>query len=301
MANWNEITKDAQERGSTFDIIRKEALQNLYKHTKRNTIIYYSGWLQKNLPELAQALSINDMDMNGFMTAVNGLDTSEDLDLILHTPGGEVAATEAIILYLQSKFKNIRVIVPQLAMSGGTMIACSANQIVMGKHSSLGPVDPQIGGIPAHGIVEEFNKAHAEIKLDQSRLAVWQFILQKYGPNLVGECQKAIDWSAEIVEKNLRERMLIGKSDIDKLVTKIKDELCDHSVSLSHSRHLSSQKCKEIGLEIIELENEQRFQDLVLTVHHAIMQTLFNTPAFKIIENHKGQAFVLGLAPFQKQ
>src|ERR1035437_4234184 len=151
MANWNQITKDAQDRGSTFDIIRKEALKKLHRYTKRNTIIYYSGWLQKNMPEIAQALSINDMDMNGFMTAVNGLDTSVGLDLILHTPGGEVAATEAVISYLQSKFENIRAIVPQLAMSGGTMIACSAHEIVMGKHSSLGPVDPQINGIPAHG------------------------------------------------------------------------------------------------------------------------------------------------------
>ena len=201
MANWNQITKDAQDRGSTFDIIRKEALKNLHEYTKRNTIIYYSGWLQKNMPELAQALSINDMDMNGFMTTINGLDTTTGLDLILHTPGGEVAATEAIISYLQSKFENIRVIVPQLAMSGGTMIACSAHQIVMGKHSSLGPVDPQIGGIPAHGIVEEFNKAHAEIKADPSKLAVWHFILQKYPPNLVGECQKAIDWSVKIIEQ----------------------------------------------------------------------------------------------------
>lgn len=300
MANWNQITKDAQERGSTFDIIRKEALKNLHEYTKRNTIIYYSGWLQKNMLEIAQALSINDMDMNGFMTAINGLNTSEGLDLILHTPGGEVAATEAIISYLQSKFENIRVIVPQLAMSGGTMIACSANQIVMGKHSSLGPVDPQIGGIPAHGIVEEFNKAHSEIKADQSKLAVWQFILQKYPPNLVGECQKAIDWSVKIIELNLRARMLKGKGDIDTLIKQIKTELCDHAVSLSHSRHLSLSKCKEIGLEILELESDQKLQDLVLSVHHATMQTIFNTPAFKIIENHNGQAFILGLGVQQK-
>ena len=295
MANWNQISESVRVRGSTFDIIRREALLKLHRYTKRNVIIYYSGWLQKNAPELQQALSINDMDMNGFMTAINGLDTETDLDLILHTPGGEVAATEAIISYIQSKFKNIRVIVPQLAMSGGTMISCSAHQIVMGKHSSLGPVDPQIGGVPAHGIVEEFKKAHEEIKADPSKLAVWQFVLQKYPPNLVGECQKAIDWSEKIIEKNLRDRMLNGKPDIDAIITRIKEELCNHAVSLSHGRHLSAEKCREIGLEIITLESDQKLQDAVLTVHHATMQTIFNTPAFKIIENHNGQAFILGL------
>ncbi len=294
MANWKQISEDVRTRGSTFDIIRKEALMKLHRHTKRNVIVYYSGWLQKNIPALQQALSINDMDMNGFMTAINGLDSNSGLDLVLHTPGGEVAATEAIISYLQSKFANIRVIVPQLAMSGGTMIACSAHQIVMCKHSSLGPVDPQIGGVPAHGIVEEFEKAHQEIKADPSKLAVWQFVLQKYPPNLVGECQKAINWSEKIIEKNLRDRMLNGKADIDNTVARIKQELCNHAVSLSHGRHLSAEKCAEIGLEVIKLEDDQKLQDAVLTVHHATMQTIFNTAAFKIIENHKGQAFILG-------
>ncbi len=295
MANWNKISGDIVARGSTFDIVRREALQKLHRYTKRNVIVYYSGWLQKNSNELQRSLSINDMDMNGFMTAISGLDSSIGLDLVLHTPGGEVAATEAIISYLLSKFENIRVIVPQLAMSGGTMIACSANQIIMGKHSSLGPVDPQISGVPAHGIVEEFDKAHKEIQGDPSKLAVWQFVLQKYPPNLVGECQKAIDWSEKILEKNLRDRMLLGKDDVDNIVLKIKQELCDHAVSLSHGRHLSAKKCSEIGLEVSFLEDDQKLQDAVLTVHHVTMQTLFSTPAFKIIENHNGQAFILGV------
>jgi hypothetical protein len=55
---------------------------------------------------------------------------------------------------------NIRAIVPQIAMSAGTMIACSCREIVMGKHSSLGPVDPAFNGIPAIGVLEEIKKAH---------------------------------------------------------------------------------------------------------------------------------------------
>jgi len=295
MANWNQITKDVQGRGSTFDIIRREALKKLNQYTKRNVIIYYSGWLQKNFIEIQHSLGINDFDKNGFMTAINGLDSKKGLDLILHTPGGEVAATESVISYLLSKFEDIRVIVPQLSMSGGTMMACAGNKIIMGKQSSLGPVDPQIGGLPAHGIVEEFRKAHEEISKDPSKVAVWQFILQKYNPTLVGECQKAIDWSETILENSLRNRMLKDKENIEELITKIKAELCDHAVSLSHARHLSAEKCKEIGLEVTMLEDDQKLQDSVLTLHHATMQTLSNTPAFKIIENHNGQAFIQGL------
>lgn len=77
------------------------------------------------------------------MTCIHGMDCSKGLDLVLHTPGDSPAAAEAIVNCLRAKFGNdIRVIVPQLAMSAGTMIACSAKQIIMGKQSSLGPIDP---------------------------------------------------------------------------------------------------------------------------------------------------------------
>jgi ClpP class serine protease len=63
---------------------------------------------------------------------------------------------------------NIRAIVPQIAMSAGTMLACSCQWILMGKHSNLGPIDPQLSGIPAHGVLAEFKRALEEIKLDQN-------------------------------------------------------------------------------------------------------------------------------------
>ena len=289
MANLNQIQQDINNAGSTFDIVRRQYIQNISTYTKRNTVAYYSGWLQKSAPELNQALSINDLDTNGFMTAFNGLDFSKSLDLILHTPGGDVAATESLINYINSKFSDFRVIVPQLAMSGGTMIACSSKSIVMGNHSSLGPVDPQYGGIPAHGIIEEFQKAHSEIKEDQSKLAVWQFILQKYRPSLIGECTKAIEWSRTILKDNLKKGMGIKDS---KTIDKILYELCDHAVSLSHNRHLNKDKCKEIGLNIYDLETDKELQDLILSYHHATMATFGGTPAIKIIENNNGKSFV---------
>ncbi len=292
MADWKDILNELKESGSTHDIIRRKYLKRLNKITGRNVIVYYSGWLQKKFKELQGDIGINDNDKNGFMTAIHKLDSSKGLDLILHTPGGEVAATESIIDYLTKKFKDIRVIVPQLAMSGGTMIACSANKIVMGKQSSLGPIDPQFNGIPAHGILEEFEQAHQEIKKDNSKVLVWQPIIAKYDPTLIGECQKAVAWSEQIAKKALSERMLKGKRNKDEIIAKIIAELTSHAITLSHARHLSAEKCIELGLVIEKLEDDQRFQDAVLTVHHAFMHTLTATPAFKIIENHLGTAYI---------
>jgi membrane-bound ClpP family serine protease len=221
------------------------------------------------------------------------MDRSKGLDLVLHTPGGETAATESLVHYLRSFFgTNIRAIVPQLAMSAGTMIACACNEIVMGKHSNLGPIDPQFNGLPAHGIVEEFQRAHREIKADNSKVAVWQPIIAKYHPALIGECEKAIEWSNKMTEEWLLSGMFAGASGATATVAAILKELSDHALTKSHARHLDPDKCKQIGLKIIDLEADQGLQEAVLSVHHACIHTLTATNAFKIIENHHGVAFI---------
>lgn len=295
MPSWHEILNEIASSGSTHDVIRRKYIAELSATTGRNTIIYYSGWLQK--PNLA-GTEVNDNDKNGFMTVIHKLDRKKGLDLVLHTPGGEVAATESLIDYLHAMFAdNIRAIVPQLAMSAGTMIACACKEIIMGKHSSLGPVDPQFRGTPAHGIKEEFERAYNEIQkkdgtVDQGKIAVWQPIIAKYPPAFVGECEKAITWSSEIVTEYLKKGMFKNDKEADSKVQRILNELGDHALTKSHSRHLSAQKCKDIGLKIIDLENDHNLQEKVLTVHHACIHTLASTGAFKLTENQEGVAFI---------
>jgi membrane-bound ClpP family serine protease len=290
MPNWHEISEELKQAGSTFDLIRRKYIKELSQKTNRNVIIYYSGWLQKSNIE---GLQVNDADKNGLMTVIHKLDKTKGLDLVLHTPGGDTAATESIVDYLHSKFGNdIRAIVPQLAMSAGTMIACSCKEIIMGLQSSLGPIDPQFGGIPAHGIVEEFNRALSEIKADPISAAVWQPIIAKYNPTMIGECEKAIDWSEKMVEDWLDRNMLSAEEDKENKIQTIIKELGDHAVNKSHARHLSIQKCKDIGLKIVDLESDSELQELVLSVHHICIHTLSATNAFKIIENQNGIAFI---------
>ena len=290
MPNWNDILDELKEAGSAYDIIRRRYIEKLHEITGRNVIIYYSGWLQK---QGISGLGINDNDKNGFMTTIHDLDRSKGLDLILHTPGGESAATESLVDYLRKMFgTDIRAIVPQLALSAGTMIACSCKSIVMGKQSSLGPIDPQLNGIPAHGIIEEFEQAFEECKLNQIKIPLWQPIIAKYTPTLIGECQKAIAWSEEMVKDWLITGMLKGESNADEIADGIIKELGDHALTKSHARHIPASRCQEIGLKIEMLEDDQEFQDAVLTVHHACIHTLSSTPAFKIVENHKGTAFI---------
>ena len=290
MPNWHEINEELKQSGSPFDIVRRKYLKELSDKTGRNVIIYYSGWLQK---QNINGLQVNDADKNGLMTVIHKLDRTKGLDLILHTPGGETAATESIVDYLHSMFGNdIRAIIPQIAMSAGTMIACSCKEIIMGLQSNLGPIDPQFNGIPAHGVVEEFKRAYTEIKADPIKAAIWQPIISKYNPTFVGECEKAIDWSEKMVRDWLDRNMLSTDPNKKTTIDNIILELGDHALNKSHSRHLSMQKCKNMGLKIVDLEADKVLQDLVLSIHHICIHTLSGTNAFKIIENQNGIAFI---------
>ena len=294
MPAWNEILNELNSTSSAFEDLRYKYLQKLFKKTGRNIIVYYSGWLQKKLTNTVD-LIINDSDKTGFMTVISKMDTSKGLDLILHTPGGEVGATEHLVEYLKDVFNNdIRVIVPQIAMSAGTMIALAAKEICMGNYSNLGPIDPQIGGLPAQGILDEYEKAKAELKVDPKTEVYWKFALSKYPPTLIGECEKAIKWSDEFVKKWLKEGMFKGNKDNEKIIENIINELSNNELTKSHSRHISLKKLKELKLKIIDLGDKENkeLQDCILSLHHSLIITLSQTRAFKIVENHLRRSFI---------
>ncbi len=295
MPSWPAVLLEIRAVGGPQDVVRRKFLAALSDLTGRNTIIYYSGWLQK--PDLARqnfpGFAINDSDKHGFMSAIHKLDRSKGLDLVLHTPGGEMAATESIVDYLRAMFgTDVRVVVPQIAMSGGTMIALAFREIVMGLHSNLGPIDPQLMGLPAHGVIEEFTQAAAEIKADPTRIAIWQPIIAKYPPTFVGECQKAIAWANDLVKKWLLTGMFASKRNRAALADKVVSELADHATTKSHARHISADYAKGLGLKVAPLEDDADLQDAVLSLHHACVQTLQETGAVKIIENQHGTAYI---------
>ena len=108
MPTWDEILKEVGGTPNTFDLIRRKYIKELSGKTGRNTIIYYSAFLQKtSLTQQGVDFGINDNDKNGFMTVVNKLDRSKGLDLILHTPGGNISATESIVFYLKYDIINL--------------------------------------------------------------------------------------------------------------------------------------------------------------------------------------------------
>lgn len=291
MPAWNDILNELKDTPSQADYVRRKYLKKLADYTKRNVICYYSGWLKN---PAAGNLDINDSDMTGFMNAVKDVDCSKGLDLFLHTPGGDPAAAEAIVNYLRIKFNNdIRIIVPQLALSAGTMMACSAKQIIMGKQSSLGPIDPQFNGIPAYNIKLEFEEAKRDLSKHPENMNYWAIKLQQYPAAFMKTALDAIELSGELLEQWLGTCMFNQEKKEDcKKIKKIVKMLNEHDNSKNHGRHLGIDFCTDIGLNIFQLESDSRLQDMVLSIHHAYILTLDISPTIKIIENHIGRAVV---------
>lgn len=304
MPTWGDILKEVQRelnsgKPQALDLVRRKYLVEMSRHTGRALILYATKWTQPSGNVAPEMLSINDEDLQALMTVMNGVKETS-LDLILHSPGGSIEAAEALVTYLRSKFSHIRVIVPQQAMSAATMIACAADEIVLGKHSFLGPTDPQfilstpLGQriVTAQNIVDQFERAQKECA-DPSKIGAWIPILSQYGPDLLQKCQHASELSKSLITGWLASYMFKGQPDARKKARRIANWLASHKRFRTHGRHLCREDLRKNGLDkIVDLESDPILQDLALSLFHATTQTFDMSPAVKIIENHLGRAFV---------
>jgi hypothetical protein len=309
MPSWGEIGRELSSlqsnppaqlapETSPHDLLRRKYLAMMHGLTGRPIIVYATKWTLPGAAAPPDMLSIVPNDIHGFMEAVYGL-TDRTLDLIIHSPGGSPEAAEAIVLYLRSKFDDIRVFVPHMAMSAATMIACAADQIVMGNHSFIGPIDPQFllqtafGArfVPAQAIIQQFEMAKSE-SADPAKLRAWLPMLSQYGPDLLATSLNASDLSKTLVAEWLTKYMFKADQDGGRKADEIASWLGDHSVFKTHGRPISLAVAKQHNLKIMELEADQVLQDAVLSIFHAVTYTFLGTGAVKIIENHLGKAYL---------
>ncbi len=157
--------------------------------------------------------------------------TPEDMpiDLIIHTPGGlALAATQIASALIKHKSK-VRVIVPHYAMSGGTLIALAADELIMDSNAVLGPLDPQLGQFPAPSIVEAFKIKKENLK-DETLI-------------LADVAQKALRQMRSTIKK-----ILLAKGHDLRKAEKIAELLT--SGYWTHDYPLSVETLKDMGLRV---------------------------------------------------
>jgi hypothetical protein len=180
------------------------------------------------------------------------------------------------------------------------MLALAADEIVMGAHSQLGPIDPQFTistpegprSAPADAIKEQFRMAQEQCAADSTRLAAWLPILRMYGPGLLAQCEDQANLSRQLVGLWLEQYMFAGEDHAADRAQAAATWFSDYPEFRSHGRRVNRDAARAQGLKVIDLEADDELQDAMLSVHHTVRLTLSGTPAAKLIENHLGRAYI---------
>lgn len=299
MPTWSELQDElsrvaAPKRGKFIANKAKTSVARIASLYDRNVLFYASAFLQKpQVPRLYT--SINMEDLNGFMTGIHGHKADKGLLLILHTPGGLAEAAQTIVEYLRSKFSWIDVLVPTYAMSAGTMIALGCDRIIMGRQSQLGPTDPQLivgnRSFSAHSIVEQFEEAKQDIISNTALAHAWASVLQSFGPALLQEARKSIEYGQSIVEGWLQQYMLANSPDSGELAAQVAKYFGSNAHG-SHGRRIGRDDARQHHLAVLDLEDNQELQDEVLTLYHLSTIAFENGPAVKSVLSSNGRMWI---------
>ena len=231
---------------------RQELIGAIQNFTGRKFISYVS-----------ESAALTRDDVVPIMDLLHRVPVGSSLDLMLHTPGGDIDAADKIVRILQRRVgaeAELRVIVPDSAKSAGTLIAIGADIIVMSDSSELGPIDPQIittdasGNVsqrPAHTYVDGYEALVRKINdpasyqegkgTDAERL-----LLSKCDPAMLDLCRQALERSRRLAESLLKKGMLRDGS-----WTKVALDLTDNDRWLSqHGAVIDSEDAQTMGLRV---------------------------------------------------
>jgi ClpP class serine protease len=161
--------------------MREQAISALEEKRQSRVIALIHRQESINVVGIPLVRYIDIEDSEAILRAIRSTDNNTPLDFVLHTPGGLVLAASQIAKAIKRHPAKTTVFVPHYAMSGGTLIALAANEIVMDPNSVLGPIDPQFGSIPAASVLAVLEKKPIDkvhdltlILADQSRKAIAQ-------------------------------------------------------------------------------------------------------------------------------
>jgi hypothetical protein len=226
---------------------RQSLIKGIEAKTGRQLISYVSGI----------GTHIDRDDTVWFADLLHNVQTNRDLDLLLHTPGGDIDAAEKLITLVHTTANKgaLRVIVPDFAKSAGTLMALGANKIVMSDTSELGPIDPQVVQDDGHGNriphpVQSYLDAYYDlvVKLRQNpNDVVSQIMLNKLDPATVKEFEAVKNRAQKFAEEQLKVYMLQTKQAN---YTEIAAKLMDTKRWLTHGQMISWQAAQDLGLEV---------------------------------------------------
>lgn len=230
-------------RQRLLDAARQRLLEQLERKRKSRVIVLIHRQETMSLLGFPLVRYINIEDSEAVLRAIKMTDRDIPIDLILHTPGGLVLAAEQIARALIKHAAKVTVFVPHYAMSGGTLIALAADEIVMDENAVLGPVDPQLGQHPAASILSVLERKPLS-EIDDETLMMADI------------AEKAIRQVKRTVCELLRDKMPVERA-----------EEVAHTLSSgvwTHDYPITVSEARELGLPISTEMPEEIYQIMTL-------------------------------------
>jgi hypothetical protein len=273
----------ANPEGKPFDL-RRETLNRIEATTGRPVICYVAKTanVASGLPT-----SIDDSDLIGFTDLVHSV-SGKEVDVLIESNGGSAEAAERIVRLLRVRFDSLRFIVPANAYSAATLMCFSGDKVVMNSIATFGPIDPQINGIPARAIRRAFETLEKRLADEGPRaLTAYVPLISKYDLHLLEMCKSAEELSKELAASWLAEYMLKCAKN-DERVNTIVDYFASYDEHKSHGRSIDRAKCRELGLEVENVEETEGLADLVRSLHNQYGFWFDRTPFVKMFEDARG-------------
>jgi len=207
--------------------------------------------------------------------------------VLVHSPGGSPEATERIVSILRNRFEaDVQFLVPHSAYSAATMLALSGNQIIMHPSATLGPIDPQVNGIPARSIRRGFEKVRELLeKSGPEALPAYLPLIEKHSLEILEICDDSLKLSKELVTEWLGKYMFAG-TEATEAINRAVDFFSDYDTHKTHSRPLMFDKLRGLGLKISiaepPLRNLMREAYILLNGFFAV------TEFVKVFEDSRG-------------
>lgn len=286
--DWHDFLLEIQQAKKEINPLdlRKACYKDIEKHRGNPLLVYATKFLGQLPPGIPNFIDLEDID--GFTDMINSVAKDvKEVDVLVHSPGGKPDATERIVTILRNRFEKVNFLIPHSAYSAATMLALSGNSILLHPSAILGPIDPQINGIPARSIKRGFEKIKEKIAKDgPESLPAYIPLIEKYTIELLELCEDSEKLSKELVSDWIKEYMFENKKGMSAKIKKAVNYFSDYDKHLLHSRPLSLKKLQQFGLNI-ELADDD-LQELLWEAY-ILLNGFFNiSPFVKLFETTNG-------------